>query len=487
MTTHSRHASASRRRPTRDISSRLIGVLMLLGIASASSALTLTTKSSCTCTPSLTRTCSASTTTLASNCTTYTSGSTSVSSTSKSVVANLNLKCDLDDIAIEATPDNGPGTANLVIGGIDGREVTCSETDPLTGLPVEVTLIGYSTPTPLIGQFLLQQQTPLTACLSVIQNQLTGRTTWACKLPPGPASPLVWTLTPVSATEVELFCREDPSDPLSTPIPAEDCFASLGAPYADNEPPPTGDGVPDDNDPTDFPDRDVDGLPPALDFGEDGVVLTFTAPDGVLKFGPCHSGTFLGGEPINCEGDTGILIDETQPELGTIKVPTQSSGRFDAKLIIDVDIRPDVLNLTNKSKTAAFPVVVFGSPGVDVRKIRTIAGSTLVSVGNDGVPQTLIIKNFSYQDVPGPTGVGDGQLDLKVDFLRGDIKAPGTFIFAVTHPQGVPGTPTAADCPKTGTKKVDLTFSGSFGQLTAVGGWVASEFGTEDLTIFNCP
>ncbi len=451
---------------------RILAALLALGMANTALGLTLTTKSSCTCTPTALQVCSATTTTTAPNCTTYTSGTTSVSSTSKAFLANLDLRCELTAIPIEATAGDGtPGSANLVIGGADGYDVICTEYDKTTNAP-KLNTGGQE----LTGMFKFQQRTPLNDCISVTDD-LNGRKTWTCAVADGPqANPLLWTLTPKATDDVNLFCRIDPTIAGPADIPVNDCFAKLGVPSNVN----FANG--------DFENRDVDGdAINDFDGVSPGAVVTFNVPDGDLKFGPCHSGSFVGaiggnlalGDQIECAKTP---VGQTEP------VKTRSGGAFKAQLIVESAISPSSLNLDNRSKTAAFPVVFYGSAGFSVQNIVTNPNTAIsVSVGTDGVNQPLTIKNFTYQDAPGANGLPDGILDLKVDFYRGSISTPGSFIFAVTHPNGLVGTPANADCPAAGAKTIDVTFSGTVGKTGATGAWVGSENGVEDISIFNCP
>ncbi|MGH8598153.1 MAG: hypothetical protein ACREXT_15985 [Gammaproteobacteria bacterium] len=354
----------------------------------------------------------------------------------KGIATGTDLLCDLTGVPIEATA--GP-TPTLVIGGASGAEVTCSEV-----------AAGTTTPALKTGLFTFTQ-TALDNCLSVAT--VAGKTTWTCQIPaiPVPGLPQLarWRITP-KAEYVSDFCV----DPAAPPATFSPCYAELGTPLSALS--------------TDFPDRDVtgDAVP---DFGAAGVVFTFSSPQGILNFGPCHSGTFQGGQPVLCS-----------QTVGTTTFATQTTGAADADLIVATDINPGSLNLKNKSSTAAFPVVFYGANDLDITQITrtdSLGNSRISIVGPTGLAQSIRIKNSSYGYVAGPNGVVDSFRDLKVQFYRGDINKPGTFIYALTHPDGV----TLTVCPHA-HQQVKVNFRGILnGDTSSV--WI----GDDDLTIFNCP
>ena len=384
-----------------------------------------------------------------SSAATFLTATGGVTSKFKGIATGTDLICDLTGVPIEATAGLTP---TLIIGGASGAEVSCCEVP-------EGSVQTCNAPVPPVtqkdGMFTLKQ-TALDNCLSVAT--VAGKTTWTCQIPATPLSGFPpkarWQVTPKPAFAAD-FCN-DPPPPGALFSP---CYTELG--------------TPDPSVASDFPDRDVNGdLTP--DFGASGVVFTFSSPAGTLKFGPCHSGTFEGGQPVLCSQTV------TNPDTTISTFATQSIGAADADLVIKANIEPDSLNLNNQSDTAAFPVVFYGANDVDITQVtRTDAlGNSKISlVGPTGVAQAIRIKNSSYGFVPGPNGVVDAFRDLKVQFFRGDITKPGTFIYALTHPSGTALT----ECPKT-KKSVTVNFRGILnGDIDAV--WI----GSDTLIIFNCP
>ncbi len=374
----------------------------------------------------------------ASSAATFLTGTGGVTSKFKGIATGTDLICDLSGVPIEAIAG---ATPSLIIGGATGATVTCSEVETGTIIPVP----GKT------GAFTLTQ-TALANCLSVAT--VAGKTTWTCQIPVGPMPLTVarWRVTP-KLEEATKFC-EDPGNP---PALFNPCYAELGTPDSALN--------------SDFPDRDVNGVA-GTDFGgASGVVFTFRSPDGTLNFGPCHSGTFQGGQPVLCSQT--VTGNPTPFE-------TQSKGAADADLIVAVNIEPDSLNLKNKSDTAAFPVVFYGAADLDVTQItRTgpLGNSEIAVVGPTALVQPIQIKNSSYGYVADPNGVVDAFRDLKVQFYRGDINKPGTFIYALTHPGGA----TLTECPQA-PKQLKVNFRGILnGDSTSV--WI----GDDKLVIFNCP
>ncbi len=371
----------------------------------------------------------------ASSAATFLTGTGGVTSKFKGIATGTDLICDLSNVPIDAIA--GP-TPSLIIGGVGGATVTCSEVLTGTTTPVKTGAFTFA-------------QTALDNCLSVAT--IAGKTTWTCQVPAVPVPSLLpvarWRVTP-KPEEVTNFCTDLITQAIFSP-----CYAELGTPDSALN--------------TDFPDRDVNG-DALLDFGgATGVVFTFRSPDGTLKFGPCHSGTFDGRQPVLC----------SQTVSGTL-FETQSKGAADADLIVAVNIEPDSLNLKNNSDTAAFPVVFYGAADLDVTQItRTdnLGNSKIAVVGPSGLAQSIRIKNSSYGYVAGSNGVVDAYRDLKVQFYRGDINKSGTFIYALTHPNGVART----ECPKT-QKLLKVNFRGILnGDASSV--WI----GDDKLVIFNCP
>lgn len=519
------------------IGTAIIAGMLWFGFITASQAVTLTTTSSCTCTPTLTKTCSTTTTTTAPNCKTYSSGTSSVKSTGKSLLPNLDLKCDFEGVAIEATPPVVDSTnPNLVIGGAAGAVVECREVLPGT----DTTAIQEGSGDELRGLFRLRQSFTLDDCISY--DESTGKRIWTCNAndippfvvappfgaaPPGCESapctgntvypdpngffvappnftPIQWTLEPIGEDALRRFCRLDPSkaiDEGNPAIPFETCRATLGVPYRffwesfagqitsiEIKPNPVVEFVP-----PDFPAREIDG-----ELVDAGVVLNFKAPDGVLKFGPCHSGRFDPNAFVSCFGqqinDAGEIVE----------VSTRSAGKVDAKLVIDVNMEDESLNMRNKgSSQSGFEVVFYGAPGFDVRNISI---NNISAIGPSGKQTLLTVKSFKYgyeedprtgsdRSVDGRHNEGgrkgpktrDALLDLEVKFIVGSATAPNTFIKAVLPTFSTDRFSQYQQCKKKSTD-VDVTFVGTFGAVPPyTGSWIASETGTADLRIFNCP
>jgi len=258
---------------------KVLAAAALLVVSALGSAATLTTTSSCTCTPTLFKTCSATTTTTAANCKTYSSGSTSVNNTGKSLVPNLDLQCQMTGVPIEATdgggldnlgtPDINEALPNLVIGGAAGAKVWCKEVAPGAGpdAPAQ-TVDDGSGPQSLEGFFSLQQTVTLNDCVSYAATASPASKTWTCGIagvepvnatyigtdpecesecapvpypnadyaPPADFAPIHWTLTPTPGDTADLFCRADPSKPISTPAnppiaPYNPRLPSCGSPF----------------------------------------------------------------------------------------------------------------------------------------------------------------------------------------------------------------------------------------------------------------
>lgn len=341
-------------------------------------------------------------------------------STFKGIATGTDLACDLVGVPIDATES----PLSLAIGGTTGAKVLCEEV-----------LTGTNVPTnpPKQGLFTLQQ-TALDNCLTV--SGVAGGRIWTCLVNRNTTAR--WRLTPDDANT---FCVVPGSNPVSY-------FSSC---YAEH-------GTPDRPKVTDFPDRDVDNLT-GNDFGKDGVVFSFSEPGGKLLFGPCHSGTFEGGQPVSCE-----------KKVQGVSYKTQSKGAAESDFpIVTTNIVPASLNLNTGSDTSTFPVIFYGAPP---EVVASLIGTTKITlVGSGGVLPPLVVKSTSLVYASGPIGgTGEGFQDLKVEFER------ATLIQAITAPN-----PSGLGlCPNPQTT-VTLRFRGPYG---ATGGnWT----GLAQVTIFNCP
>jgi hypothetical protein len=353
-------------------------------------------------------------------------------STFKSIATGTDLSCDLVGVPIDATGSLLSLTPpTLIIGGPTGTKVRCEE----------VSRTNDPANPPKQGLFTLQQ-TALDNCLTM--NGADGDRIWTCLVNRNTTAR--WRLTPDDANT---FCV----------VPGSNPVAYFAACYAEH-------GTPDRPKVTDFPDRDVNN-DAVNDFGKDGVVFTFSERGGKLLFGPCHSGTFEGGQPVSCE-----------KKLQGVSYKTQSTGTADADFpTVIANIVPDSLNLNNSSDTSTFPVVFYGAPPA---VIASLIGTTNITlVGSGGVLPPLAVKSTSLVYASGPTGgTGDGVQDLKVEFER------ATLIQAITAPP-----PSRLGlCPNPQTT-VTLRFRGPYLKPPASAAILSGNNWTAlaQVDIFNCP
>lgn len=350
-----------------------------------------------------------------------TSGGTK--STFKGIATNTNLECDLAGLKVDATTTVPP---TLVLGGAAGSDIFCKEVSIGDATTIAGTVVDS-------GWFTLKQ-TVLNNCLTVDSTSVPGQTTWTCKLPTGRNTALArWIIQPTAQYQAQ-FCAGI-ADPNPATAVNEACYAEHGTPDGARA--------------RDFPARDVNGgvLGDGVDDLADGEVLRFTAPDGRLLFGPCHSGSFEGGSPVLCE----------QRVQGT-SYRTRTDGAAETVYVVGIDISPTI-NMSNSSESSTLPTTVYGSADFRVRNIDTSAFTLVGPFGTADVTSSA----FSFSD----QSTLDGYEDLRIGFDR--LK----FIEAIKTVTGL--------CPSSQTD-VTLSLRGAYVSSGKTGKWQ----GSDTVVIGNC-